>query len=91
MRQTISREEQKVQVQQSARTDPSGGHFSAARLSQESHFHRGAQAPTGFLAVIYERFLHLPTAVVLMVLWLVGMAMLSGCVLVLYELETLLA
>jgi hypothetical protein len=45
----------------------------------------------GFLGVGYERFLQMPVAVVLTVLWLGGMALLSSCVLMLYTLGTLLA
>jgi hypothetical protein len=51
---------------------------------------RIAQASEGFLGVSYERFWQMPVAVVLMVLWLGGMALLSSCVLMLYTLGRLL-
>jgi hypothetical protein len=49
----------------------------------------------GFLGDSYERFWQMPVAVVLMVLWfgvmaLLGMTLLSACVLFLYTLGTLL-
>jgi hypothetical protein len=44
----------------------------------------------GFIGVGYERFWQMPVAVVLMVLWLGGMALLSSCVLMLYTLGRLL-
>ena len=44
----------------------------------------------GFIGVGYERFWQMPVAVVLMVLWLGGMALLSSCVLMLYALGRLL-
>ena len=50
------------------------------------------QVSDGFLGVSYERFLQMPVAVVLTVLWLGGMALLSSCVLLMfYTLGTLLA
>jgi hypothetical protein len=52
---------------------------------------RISRVSDGFLGVSYERFLQMPVAVVLTVLWLGGMALLSSCVLMLYTLGTLLA
>src|SRR5215213_8749260 len=45
----------------------------------------------GFIDVGYERFLRMPVALVLAILWLGGMALLSPCVLTLFALGTLLA
>jgi hypothetical protein len=45
----------------------------------------------GFIGVGYERFLRMPVALVLAILWLGGMALLSPCVLTLFALGTLLA
>jgi hypothetical protein len=52
---------------------------------------RVARVSGGFVSVGYERFLRMPIAVVLAVLWLGGMALLGPCVLILYALGTLLA
>ncbi len=90
MQQTISREERKVQDQQPANTEPSGGEFSVRGLSKESHSHRVAPASGGFLGVTYEQFLQMPVAVVLTALWAVGTALLGSGVLVLYTLGTFL-
>jgi hypothetical protein len=86
MQQTISREKQKAQEQQPAKTAPSGGDFSARGVSEESHFQRVNQVSGGFIDATYGRFLELPVPVVLGVLWLAGMALLSWCVLMLYVL-----
>ena len=51
---------------------------------------RVTQVSGGLLGVSYERFWQMPVAVVLMVLWLGGMALLSSCVLMLYTLGRLL-
>jgi hypothetical protein len=91
MQQTISREERTVQDQRPARTGPGGGEFSAWGISKENHSHRVAHASGGLLGATHERFLQMPVAVVLTVLWVVGMALLSSGVLTLYALGTLLA
>jgi hypothetical protein len=70
---------------------PSGGEYSAWGVSKECHPHRGAHASGGFLVATYERFLRMPVAVVLTVLWLMGLTSLSTCVLTLYTLGTWLA
>ena len=90
MQQTISREERKVRDHPRPNTEPSGGGFSAKRISAESHLHSSAQASGSFPGVLYERFLQLPVGVVLIMLWLIGVALLGSCVLVLYALATLL-
>lgn len=56
----------------------------------DPELNRIPQVSEGFLGVNYERFLQMPVAVVLMVLWLGGMALLSSWVLMLYTLGTLL-
>ena len=56
----------------------------------DPELNRIAQVSGGFLGVSYERFLQMPVAVVLTVLWLGGMALLGSCVLMLYTLVTLL-
>ena len=56
----------------------------------DQELNRIPQVSEGFLGVNYERFLQMPVAVVLMVLWLGGMALLSSCVLMLYTLGRLL-
>jgi hypothetical protein len=87
---TISREEQKVRDRQpTAKTEPSAGDAYAGGMSKRSHCHPGAEASGGSLGIIYERFLGMPVAVVLSVLWLGGMALLGSCVLMLYALATL--
>jgi hypothetical protein len=91
MQQTISREERTVQDQRAARTGPSGGEFSAWGSLKGSQSHRLAHASGGYLGATYERFLQMPVAVVLTLLWVVGMALLSSGVLTLYALGTLLA
>jgi hypothetical protein len=85
MQQTISREERTIQDQRAAKTGPSGGEFSVKGISKENH------ASDGYLGATLERFLQMPIAVVLPVLWVVGMALLSSGVLTLYALGTLLA
>jgi hypothetical protein len=77
--------------EESAKTESSGGGSSAWGSSKESHSHRLAHASGGYLGATYERFLQMPVAVVLTVLGVVGMALLSSGVLILYALGTLLA
>ena len=82
--------------EESAKTESSGGGSSAWGISKESHSHRVAHASGGLLGATYyerflERFLQMPVAVVLTVLGVVGMALLSSGVLILYALGTLLA
>ena len=73
--------------QESAKTEPSGGESSAwGVVSKESHSHRVAHALGGFRDATYERFLRMPVAVVVVVVWLIGLALLSSCVLTLYTL-----
>jgi ABC-type multidrug transport system permease subunit len=48
------------------------------------------QVSGGFFGVCYERFLQMPVAVVLTVLWLGGMALWGSCALMLYTLGTLM-
>ena len=60
-------------------------------ISMENHSHRVAHASGGLLGATLERFLQMPIAVVLPVLWVMGMALLSLGVLTLYALGTLLA
>ena len=57
----------------------------------DPELNRIAQESGGLLGVSYERLWQMPVAVVLMVLWLGGMALLSSCVLMLYTLGTFLA
>ncbi len=90
MQQIISREEQKVGDRQPAQIEFGQGDPSVREVSKESHSYRGAQVSGGFLGVTYERFWQMPIPVVLTVLWLIGMALLSSCVLTLYTLGTLL-
>ena len=52
---------------------------------------RVAQRSGGFIGVSYGRFMRMPVAVVLTVMWLGGMALFSACVLLLFALGTLLA
>ena len=68
-----------------AKTAPNGGEFSAKKISKEN------QASGGYLGATYERFLQMPVAVVVTVVWLMGLTLLSSGVLILYALGTSLA
>jgi hypothetical protein len=59
---------------------------------EERYLHNASPPSEGFLgAAACERFLEIPPAVVMAVLWLAGMALLSSGVLILYVLGTSLA
>jgi hypothetical protein len=90
MQQTISQEEHKVRDHQPAETEPRGRDFSARGVSQASHFRPVDQVSGGFIDATYGRFLEMPAAVVLTVLWLAGVALFGSCVLMLYILGSLL-
>jgi len=63
------------------------GGVPAVEASEERHLPY-ALPQDGFIGVAYERFLEMPVAVVLAVLWVLGMALLGSCVLTLYVLGT---
>jgi hypothetical protein len=86
-------EEQRLprRSQASAKTGLRGSESSAWGVSKESHSQRLAHASGGLLGAAYARFLRMPVAVVLTVLWVLGMVLLSSGVLTLYALGTLLA
>ena len=74
-----------------AETDYSDNDFLSREALEERYLHN-ASPSDGFIgAAAYERFLEMPVAVVLALLWLAGMALLSSCVLLLYVLGTSLA
>ena len=91
MQQTISREEQKVQkLRPTTKMRPSAGSVYAGRISDRSRSHSVAETSGGSLDNAYERFLGMPVAIVLSVMWLGGLALLGSCVLMLYALARLL-
>ena len=71
--------------EESAKTAPNGGEFSVTKISKEN------QTSGGYLGATYERFLQMPVAVVVTVVWLMGLTLLSSGVLILYALGTSLA
>jgi hypothetical protein len=93
---TISPEQQRTEHRTPeqhpwAEADYSDDDFLSREALEERYLHN-ASPSDGFIgAAAYERFLEMPVAVVLAVLWLAGMALLSSCVLMLYVLGTSLA
>jgi hypothetical protein len=75
-----------------AEADYSADDFLSSEALEEPYLYDAAPSE-GFIgaAGYYARFLELPAAVVMAVLWLAGMALLSSCVLMLYVLGTSLA
>jgi hypothetical protein len=90
MQQPASPEEQRTQEQHPQAEADYGEEFSAREALDERYLHY-APPSGGFLWGAYERFLQMPVPVVLVVLWLAGMALLSSCVLMLYMLVASLA
>jgi hypothetical protein len=91
MQQTISSEQQTTREEhpQPEADFYSGGDDFAGKGALEQRYQLHYAPPSGgFVGVAYERFLQMPVAAVLAVLWLVGMALLSGCVLMLYIVVT---
>jgi hypothetical protein len=97
---TISPEPQRTQHRTPeqhprAEADYSADDFLSSEALEERYLHNAAPSE-GFIgaAGYYARFLELPAAVVVAVLWLAGMALLallSSCVVLLYVLGTSLA
>ncbi len=75
-----------------AEADYGADDFLSSEALEEPYLYNAAPSE-GFIgaAGYYERFLGLPPAVVVAVLWLAGMALLSSCVLLLWVLGTSLA
>ena len=72
-----------------AEADYGADDFLSSEALEEPDLYNAAPSE-GFIgaAGYYERFLGLPPAVVVAVLWLAGMALLSSCVVLLYGLGT---
>ena len=91
MQQTISPEGQEVRERQpTTETPPCAGGVYAGGRSVGGLYRPVTEASDGLLGIAYERFLEMPVTVVLVVLWVGGVALLGSCVLMLYALATLL-
>ena len=93
---TISPEQQSTEHRTAEHHPWAAADYSAndllSREALEERYLHNASPSDGFIgAAAYERFLEMPVAVVLALLWLAGMALLSSCVLLLYVLGTSLA
>ena len=89
MQQTGSLEKHRTRKHHAQAEADYGGDFPRRVALEERYLHY--VPASGFLSVAYERFLQMPVAVVLTVLWVAGVALLSLCVLTLYILGTSLA
>jgi hypothetical protein len=85
LQQTVSPEQQRTPEHPppQAGTDYSDA-LAGREALEDRYIHYYAPPSGGILGVAYERFLQMPVAVVLPVLWVAGMALLSLCVLMLY-------
>jgi hypothetical protein len=90
MQQTRSPEQHKAREQHLQVEADYGEKVLATEALDQRYLHH-ASPSEGFVSVAYERFLEMPVGVVLAALWLVGMALVSLCVLMLYLLVTSLA
>jgi hypothetical protein len=91
MPQTISPQQQRTREEYLQAEADTSSEDSPARGASEERYQHHASPSGGIIGVVCERFLQMPVAVVLAVLWVAGMALVSACVLRLYMFWTSLA